>query len=261
MPELPDVEIFRRRLAHGGLNRRIDRVQVTDPSAVEGISRQRLGQRLRGHRLTSTRRHGKHLFASIDDGGWLVMHFGMTGFLECRPSTDDPTGHVRAVLHLDDGSRLVYDDQRRLGFIALTEDVSDYIAGHRLGPDALDVGFTDLRDTLRSRRGAVKPALMDQEAIAGIGNIYSDEILFQARVHPRAAAAGLSDASYHRLHRQVRRVLTMAADRNADPDRMPRSWLLPHRQDGLPCPRGRGTVCKISISGRGAFYCTECQAL
>jgi formamidopyrimidine-DNA glycosylase len=102
---------------------------------------------------------------------------------------------------------------------------------------------------------------MDQEAIAGIGNIYSDEILFQARVHPRAAAAGLSDASYHRLHRQVRRVLTMAADRNADPDRMPRSWLLPHRQDGLPCPRGRGTVCKISISGRGAFYCTECQAL
>jgi formamidopyrimidine-DNA glycosylase len=88
MPELPDVEIFRRRLAHGGLNRPIDRVQVTDPSAVEGISRQRLGQRLRGHRLTS----------------------------------------------IDDGSRLVYDDQRRLGFIALTEDVSDYIAGHRLGP-------------------------------------------------------------------------------------------------------------------------------
>jgi formamidopyrimidine-DNA glycosylase len=262
VPELPDVEVFRRRLQRDCLGRRVDRLRLPDPNLLRDVSSSRLGKALRGHTLSRTRRHGKHLFASIDDGAWLVLHFGMTGFLEWRPDSrrEDPA-HLRMVLQFADGSRMVYDDMRRLGFVSLTDDVAHYVTEHGLGPDALDVGYVDLRDTLRSRRGAVKAALMDQEAIAGIGNIYADEILFHARLHPRAPAARLEDASYRRLYRQTRRVLRLAADRGADPTKMPDTWLLPHRTDGTPCPRGNGTLRRIAMSGRGAFYCPQCQPL
>lgn len=261
MPELPDVEVFRRRLERDCLGRRIDRVRVSDPTLLREVSRNRLETTLRGQELRGTRRHGKHLFAAVDDG-WLVLHFGMTGFLEWRPgSEDDGPGHLRAALCFEDGSRMVYDDQRRLGFVSLTDNVSGYIEEHGLGPDALDLGPADLREILRARRGGIKAALMDQGAVAGVGNIYSDEILFHARLHPRTPAARLDGAAYRRLHRQTRRVLQMAADRGADPARLPDTWLLPHREDGAPCPRGRGTVRRISMSGRGAFYCPECQPL
>jgi formamidopyrimidine-DNA glycosylase len=101
---------------------------------------------------------------------------------------------------------------------------------------------------------------MDQALLAGIGNIYSDEILFRARVDPRRAASRLDDASLRRLHRQIGRVLRMATDRDADPERFPRSWLLPHREDGAACPRRNGEIRKYRIAGRGAFYCPGCQS-
>jgi formamidopyrimidine-DNA glycosylase len=259
VPELPDVEVFRRRLAASGLRRRIDRVDVRDSRLLRKVQRERLRRALEGRRLSSTRRHGKHLFVRITGEGWLVMHFGMTGRLDhVRKDERDPP-HTRLSLHFVDGSAVHLVDQRRLGFVTLTDDPDRYADDERLGPDAVSLGLAEFRDAVRSYRGAVKAALMEQSVMAGIGNIYSDEILFHARIDPRDKTAALDDRALQRLHRQTGRVLGLAADRGADPERVPSTWLLPHREDGVSCPRGRGTVRKIKLAGRGAFYCPECQ--
>jgi formamidopyrimidine-DNA glycosylase len=259
MPELPDVEAFRRHLDATSLHRRVERVRVHDTAALQGLSRQRLQRALAGRRLRRSHRHGKHLFGALTGGGWLVMHFGMTGRLEYDEGGDRPPRHTRLTVQFADGSRLAFVDQRKLGFVSLARDVEEFVAAERLGPDALDLSLTGLRDLLRTRRGSVKSALMNQAAVAGIGNVYSDEICFQARLDPRTPATSLQDTAVRRLHRRLGGVLHTAADRGADPARVPRGWLLAHREDGAPCPRGNGTVRKISMSGRGAFYCPSCQ--
>jgi formamidopyrimidine-DNA glycosylase len=260
VPELPDVEVYRRRLEHSGLHRRIDRVRVGDSTVLRAVSRQRLVRALNGRELVRCGRHGKHLFAETAEGEvTLVMHFGMTGLLEVdrRPEQADP--HERFVLDFEDGCSLMFIDQRRLGFVTVVDDVDAYIREHDLGPDAMTLEPRDLRGLLRGYRGGVKALLMDQSLVAGIGNIYSDEILFQARIGPRRPAASLDEAAVRRLHRQMRRVLRVAADRGADPEHVPESWLLRHREDGAPCPRGDGEIRKVRLGGRGAFLCPSCQ--
>jgi formamidopyrimidine-DNA glycosylase len=259
MPELPDVEVFRRHLASHGLHRPIARVEVVDPYLLRDTSRQRLGRALKRAELVGTRRHGKHLFAETSRGGSLVLHFGMTGFLQHCGKEEPRPQHTRFVLHFDDGSQLAFADQRKLGFVSYTADAEAFVDARDLGEDALRLSQPALRELLRSRRGALKSALMDQSLISGIGNIYSDEILFQAKLNPKLGAADLDAAGYRRLHRQLCRVLQLAADRGADPARLPRSWLLLHREDGAPCPRNNGQVRKFRMSGRGGFYCPSCQ--
>ncbi|HET7385315.1 MAG TPA: DNA-formamidopyrimidine glycosylase family protein [Nocardioidaceae bacterium] len=260
MPELPDVETFRRRLVGSSLHRKIEHVRVLDAQVVQGRSGRSLAQVLRGEQMEKTSRRGKQMFVSVSDGRWLVMHFGMTGFVE-PASCDDPLPrHARVVFELGGDRRLCFVDQRKLGFLAVVDDLEKHCQSEGLGPDALNVSRDD--DVARlcgSSRARVKSLLMDQEAIAGIGNIYSDEILFQAHIDPRRKAGDLDENDVKRLHRQMRRVLGMAIDRHADPDELPRGWLLHHRDDGTPCTRGNGHIRRFSASGRGAFLCPECQ--
>jgi len=259
MPELPDVEVYRRRLAHAGLHRPIDRVRVRDSTVLRGFSSQRVTRALRGHRLVDTSRRGKHLCAAMSDPATLVMHFGMTGVLQVHDRLHEPGPHERRAVEFRDGGVLSIVDQRKLGFVTVVDDVTAYCHDHDLGPDALALGLGDLRALLRGYRGGVKSLLMEQSSIAGIGNIYSDEIVFQARIDPRRPAASLDDAAVRRLHRQMSRVLRLAADRGADPSRFPEGWLLRHRQHHAPCPRGNGQIQKIRLGGRGAYYCPACQ--
>lgn len=259
MPELPDVEVFRRRLARAGLHRPIARVEVPDSTVLRGVSRQRFSRALRSKQLTTTCRHGKYLYAGIEGGGFLVLHFGMTGYLEPRDSSGPRASHTRLVLNFKDGSQMSYVDSRRLGKATVVDRVGDHVADEDLGPDAFSLGYADLRSLLHQSRGSVKATLMDQSRVAGIGNIYSDEILFQARIGPKRPANTLDDTEVRRLHRQTRRVLELAIDRKADPERLPDGWLLRHREDGVTCPRGNGTVTYFKGSGRGAYYCPACQ--
>jgi formamidopyrimidine-DNA glycosylase len=259
MPELPDVEVYRRRLAQGGLHRAIAKVQVRDRTVMRGVDGAGLARALRGRALVGTGRRGKHLFAETSDQTTLVMHFGMTGVLQVDGQPSMPASYERLVLELADGGTLSLADPRRLGFVTVVEDVAAYCRQHDLGPDALDLGVGDLRALLRGHRGGLKAVLMDQSLVAGIGNIYSDEILFQARLDPRRPASGLDDAEVRRLHRQLLRVLQLAADRGADPSSFPAGWLLQHREDGTSCPRGHGEIRKVRLGGRGAYYCPACQ--
>jgi formamidopyrimidine-DNA glycosylase len=257
MPELPDVEIFRRTVAGSSLHRRVVRVRVLDEYVVRGRGGRSLGAKLRGASLESTARHGKQLFVTLSSGSFLVMHFGMTGYV----STDEePPRFTRVVLHFEHGRPLAFVDMRKLGFLAVVDDLEKHCRESRLGPDALSVSSSELRKLCRGWRGGVKALLMEQEALAGIGNIYSDEILFQARIHPRRRADQLSDAETRRLHRQLGRVLETAIERHVDPRQVPRGWLLRHREDGTTCPRGNGVIERITAVGRSSYVCPQCQS-
>jgi formamidopyrimidine-DNA glycosylase len=259
MPELPDVEVFRRYLAATSLHERITGVEVCDSRVLDGISRRRLKHGLEGRTLESADRHGKCLFALLDETGVLALHFGMTGFLKYFKNPEAETDHPRVILRFRSGYRLVYDSQRLLGSVALIPDRAAFIRRKELGADALSVSFDEFASILDRRRGSVKSALMNQKLLAGIGNVYSDEILFQARMHPKAGLEGLRRDSLQRLHEAMGRVLKTAIDCRADPRKMPDGFLLPHRGGGDPCPRCGGPIESIRISGRSAYYCPSCQ--
>jgi formamidopyrimidine-DNA glycosylase len=260
MPELPDVEVFRRYLNATSLHQTIERVRVQDKRLLEGISTARLSKELTGRELEQTRRHGKHLLVKTGGPVWLALHFGMTGFLRYFKKTSKQPDHVRLTIEFENGFRLVFDNQRRLGRIALASDPDRFVADNQLGPDALEgIDPDGLRKLVGSSRARVKAALMDQKKLAGIGNVYSDEILFQAEIHPERKSNRLTRQEVGGLYRGMRRVLKTAIDVGADPDRLPRSYLIPRRQEGASCPRCGDAIALISFSGRSAYHCPSCQ--
>jgi len=265
MPELPDVELYKQRLDRAGLNRRIDHVVVTEPRVLRDITPRSLDTRLRDVAMRSTRRHGKHLFAATDAGFWLEMHFGMTGSLELYADSESAPAFERVRLDFNDGGRLAYTNRRLLGHIGIVDDPDAFIVKQDLGIDALDpvLSPTAFATLITRRRGAIKSALMDQSLIAGIGNIYSDEILFQARIHPKRPANRLTEDEQSRLYAALQGVLKTAIAAGAGSeqllDKLPGNFLLPHREPGASCPRCAADLKTLRTSGRTAYFCPRCQ--
>lgn len=266
MPELPDVEMFRRLLTSTSLRRKIARVSGADRRLVAPVSPRTFAAKLAGQRFVSARRHGKYLFARLDKGGWLALHFGMTGSLDYVRRRAEVPRFSRIKFEFTDGSRLVFADKRRLGHLRVIEDPGAFIASQKLGPDALARGLrvAAFRSAIAGRKCNVKSALMDQTAIAGVGNIYADEILYQARINPRRTAAALDDEEIARLFRQMRRVFKAAIARRAGSERflerLPASYLLPHRVKGGRCPRCGKALRTMKVGGRTGYYCARCQS-
>ena len=267
MPELPDVENDRRLLDRQARRKVIRAVEVTDDRTLRKLSQAEFKRRTVGRRILSSRRHGKHLLVALDKGGWITLHFGMTGALvPCAPQGEAPA-FTRLRLELSGGGSLCYTDPRRLGHIGLAEDADQFIAAEKLGPDALDPKLTlaRFRALVEAARGNAKSVLMDQSRIAGIGNSYGDEILFQARLHPELPIRHLDAADVTRLYRAMRRVLKEAITRGAGSenfvDHLPASYLLRHRHPGGRCPHCGGPIALLRIGGRAAYYCPHCQPL
>mgnify|MGYP003571175213 CR=1 FL=1 len=261
MPELPDVETRRRYIDATALHQKIKSAVVNAPRMLKGISAKDLISALKSHAFSETGRHGKFLFVRFDDKAWLVLHFGMSGTLAYTKDESAVPEGARLRIDFANGYHLAGIWQRRLGRIGLTVDPATFVKQEGLGPDAMTPGIdlSTFKRMLGGRRGSVKPALMDQKFIAGIGNIYSDEMLFQAGLDPRHAADGLDDDQLADLHRAMRHVLRIAIERQADPGRMPHSWLLPQRRKGGVCPRCGTPLRQIKVSGRTAHLCPQCQ--
>ncbi len=261
MPELPDVEVWRKYVDATALHHEITNIEIRAPDMLVGISPRLLAARMRDNRLEVTKRHGKYLFIGLNNGFWLTLHFGMTGRLSYFKHSRTIPAHTRLFIAFSNGFHLAYDCQRKLGRIALTVNPDTFVRQQGLGVDALDPDLTvdTLVRLLRKRHGAIKAILMDQHLIAGIGNLYADEILFQAHIHPQCCAGELNDHSLHKVFRAMRRVLQMAIERGADPDRLPASWLLLSRHRGGACPRCRAGLSRIKVSGRTSYVCPRCQ--
>lgn len=265
MPELPEVEIFKRHVDATSRGRRVSGVVVRDRKMIGKLSPAQLQARLKGVRLAASRRHGKYLLIGLGKAGWLALHFGMNGALRHFGKPGDDPAYDRLRLDLGAGHHLAYVNPRRIGRVALVADADAFIADEGLGPDALDGRFreSDFARALAAHRRDIKSALMDQSIIAGIGNLYSDEILFQARLHPRRRADRLEAAEVKRLFAKMRRVLRSAVRCGAGSEqmleRLPKDFLLPERRRGGRCPACGGAVATLKLGGRTAYYCPRCQ--
>jgi formamidopyrimidine-DNA glycosylase len=259
MPELPDVECLRRYVDATSLHQTIDDMAVDAPRMLKETSAENLRATLQGKAFRGTARHGKHLLIDVADGPWLMLHFGMTGRLDYARQDGAPPEHTRLQIRFENGYRLAGIWQRRLGEITIAADPASFAEARELGPDALDLELDAFKALFEKRRGTIKSALMDQRFIAGLGNVYTDEILFHARIDPRRRAGHLANAELGELHRALLHVLRLAIERQADPDELPDSWLLPHRSTEARCPRCGARIEKVETAGRTGYRCPKCQ--
>jgi formamidopyrimidine-DNA glycosylase len=259
MPELPEVEIFKRYLDSTSLRQRITNVEVQDSYVLKRVSASELSRRLKGRRFENSQRHGKHLFVRAGDELWLRLHFGMTGSLEYLKRDEVPPKTARVIFRFANGCQLAFDDQRKFGEVELIEDFDEFLRTRGLGPDALEISLSQFEAIFGKHRGAVKAILLNQQLIAGIGNLYADEILFRTRVHPATKAGKLRNKDLTRLFRATRNVLEKAIALKTDFNRLPKSWLLTHREKRGRCPRCGRALKSATIGGRTSWFCAHCQ--
>ena len=269
MPELPEVETFKRYLDSTSLHQRIANVDVQDSYVLKCVSARELARCLKGRRFEKSYRHGKHLFVRASDDPpsqrlrrtslWLRLHFGMTGSLEYLKDDEVAPKTARVIFRFANSCRLAFDDQRKFGEVELIEDVDEFLRTRGLGPDALQISFSQFKAILGKHRGAVKAILLNQRLIGGIGNLYADEILFRARMHPATEAARLRDRDLMRLFRATHYVLVKAIALKTDFNRLPKSWLLMRRGKTGRCPRCGRALKSATIGGRTSWFCVHCQ--
>lgn len=261
MPELPDVEHMLRRLTRRVVSKRIQGVAIIDTDFV-GFSEQAARSHIKDAIIIDAQRRGKFLLLFLDSGYALVFHMGMTGELYLAAADDALETRDRLCLGLEGGREIRYRTVRKLGRIKLMKgrDPASISILVQLGVEPLSPacsrGF--VRGLFAASRGAVKSLLMAQDKIAGIGNIYADEILFRAGMHPLTRADRVSARQVARIHGAMRRVLQVAA-RDLDTLQRKRSWLINHRARGDSCPRCQGTIRRILIHGRSSYFCPRCQ--
>jgi formamidopyrimidine-DNA glycosylase len=266
MPELPDIEVFRRLVERNCIGLTVSNIDVVDAACLVGTTPASVTRLLKRHTLNGARRHGKVLFLDFGKAGVLTMHFGPAGSLEVVARAAALPPYVRLHVDLSGESRIAFIDRRRIGRVQVASSVEASVAESELGPDALDAAFgvAALAHSLAKTRMPIKLALIDQGRIAGIGNTYSDEILFQARLHPARAARSLETAETRGLMQSIRHVLRTAIA--CDPteaafrERLPPSFLLPQRQPGGHCPRDGTLLERMRLGGRTATFCPKCQA-
>jgi len=262
MPELPDVEGFKKYLDATALHKTIKSIEVENDFVLKGMDVEKFKKVLTGDRFSSSKRHGKFLFIDLMKNGYLVLHFGMTGSLNYYKNPEEQKEHERVIFEFENGYRLGYDNQRMLGQVRVVEDLDQFIKKQNLGPDVLDDSFDyqRFREVMNGRRGLLKTALMNQSILSGIGNEYSDEILFQLQLHPKTRIDDLNDEHYKVLFRTIKDTLAKAIERQHSPTGLPDHFLLSHRNKGEKCPRCGHQIETVSVSGRTAYYCPACQA-
>jgi formamidopyrimidine-DNA glycosylase len=269
VPELPEVETVRSTLEPALVGRRLDRVEISDARLTRPFEPTNVADELEGERIAAVERRGKYLIFRFESGRALLVHLRMTGSFRHAPAGGT---HERAVITLDDGSQLVYRDVRRFGtwLVAEPDELDPYLAA-RLGRDPLERGFgpAALAARLAGRRAPIKAALLDQRVAAGMGNIYADEALWRARIHPLRPAGELEPADVRRLHKGVREALRVGIARQgatlrdySRPDGRRGSMQLEFRvygREGEPCRRCGSPIEKTRAAGRGTWFCPRCQ--
>jgi formamidopyrimidine-DNA glycosylase len=275
MPELPEVETIRLALEPHVVGRTFERVEIDDPRLVRPFEPLAVAAELEGERVAALDRRGKYLIVRFESGRVLLIHLRMTGSLRHASHGqlgEDP--HRRAVVKLDDGSDVAYRDVRRFGTWHLLEpeELDDYLAA-RLGGEPLERTFTAKRlaERLAGRRAPLKAALLDQRTVAGLGNIYVDEALWRARLHPLHEAGTLGTDELARVTRAIREALRAGIRRQgaslrdySQPDgRRGRAQerFRVYGREGEPCLRCGTPIDKIRAGGRGTWYCPNCQRL
>jgi formamidopyrimidine-DNA glycosylase len=272
MPELPEVETIKRQLAPLVEGRRLVAAEIRDERWSDPLTPSELAAALEGRRIEGLTRRGKYLLWNLEDDVFLAQHLRMTGSLLWNPAGEPP--HTRVLIHLEPRARLAITDSRRFGTgqLVLGTDALKAFFDARLGLEPLDERFTPehLRAVAKGRRTPIKAMLLDQRRVAGVGNIYADEALYRARIHPLRRAGELSARQYADLHRGlIEALLAGIGAKGASIDDFRhidgvkgafQDEFLVHRRQGEACARCGGEIVKIVATGRGTYVCEHCQS-
>ena len=267
MPELPEVETIKNELAPHIIGRAVTGITLFWQGIVRQPSVEEFCARLIGQKITGIGRRGKYLIFDLTSGEALIIHLKMSGSLLLKP----PERFTRAILHLDGGTKLFFRDPRKFGAMWLVEDKNTVV--DKLGPEPLEADFTPkiLAQRLSKHTAPIKAVLCDQNFVAGIGNMYADEALFSARIHPLRSGKSLSQQEVERLHRAIRQVLSAAINnKGASVDTYFRpdgqigtahfQFKVAHR-GGEPCPVCGTPIQRLPVRNRGSYFCPKCQPL
>ena len=274
MPELPEVETIRAGLEQRVTGARIVKAELLWPGCVAVPTAEEFVSGIAGKRIERAGRRGKFLVLDLDGGAALTVHLRMTGRFRVPRAGEERGAHLRALLTLDRGDELWFEDQRKFGRLYFTRDTTELAAVlAKLGPEPLEASFTRdaLADLLARRRAQLKPLLLNQSFIAGLGNIYVDEALFRAQLHPLRRSDTLTEAETTALHEAIVHALeqgianrgtTLSDYRDAGGLRgTNRERLQVFRRQGKPCPRCGTPIEKIRVAQRGTHLCPTCQSL
>lgn len=276
MPELPEVETIRRDLAKLVVGRKITAVTVATPSLLRGYSPERLKQRLEGRKITGVQRRAKILIFEFDSGDKLLVHLKMSGRLLYVPADAELAKHTHLIFGLDNGSDLRFVDMRRFGYYKLVEGgvLEDVPELRHLGPEPLAADFSeaDFKSLVKAKSGsrrAIKGLLLDQTFLAGVGNLYADEVLYAARINPTRPVGSIRPAEAVRLYHAIREILAEAIesrgtsfDLYVDAQGQPGAYvqkLQVYGRADQACFKCGATLLKTRVAGRGTNYCPGCQ--
>jgi formamidopyrimidine-DNA glycosylase len=271
VPELPEVETVRRQLAPHLEGRTLQRVDILDPRWTRPVAPAEVAAQLQGHRVRQVGRSGKYLVWELDDETFLLAHLRMTGMFLFDPQIDPP--HTRVRIDLDDGHRLIYVDARRFGTgeVVHGEVARDEFLRARLGVEPMTPEFSAayLRAVTRGRTAPIKSFILDQRRVSGVGNIYADEALFRARIHPLRPAGSLRGGQFEALRDAIEEALQAGIEaKGATIDDFRhldgasgafQDRFLVHLREGRPCVRCGTTIRKLVVGGRGTYVCERCQ--
>ena len=259
MPELPEVELYRRYVAETALNQKIVEIETFNegrmiPSGVEAIREVSLKKQFK-----ETSRIGKFLFLHLEGKYKLLWHFGLTGAPKYYHTTGEMPRHTRILFKFENGYALSFVCPRKFGRLELLENVEEYRKNRKLGVDAMDISEAGFIKAIKGRKPFIKPVLLQQNHFAGVGNWIADEMLFQTQIHPEVRCEALDDQQIMALFHSMRNIISTAIDHESHYQEFPNQYLVINRKKGGTCPRCENDLIRIEVGGRGTFICENCQ--
>ena len=257
MPELSEVETFKKYFDKTSIGHVVKDVKIRDERILK-VPKEVFIKTLKNKKFEESIRHGKYLLIRCEKQ-FLIMHFGMTGDLEYFDNANDEPKYSKVLFEFTNGYFLSYISQRLFGYLDLTTSIEDFLKKKKLGPDAYKMEYDDFKKTLVKRTAIMKSALLNQSIFAGIGNIYSDEILFQSKLNPKRKINTLDENELKELFQNIKKVLQYGIDFKGKLEDYSKDLLIPHRGKHGKCPKCTSTLERYEISGRHGFFCPKCQ--
>ena len=261
MPELPEVNAKQLHFEQCALQQRIAKVDLIDPSYIlKEIAPADFATKLRGRQFVSSYRRGKYFFAALDNGHYVLFHFGMSGRFRYYDAIAEQPKHERFAFVFENGYRLGFDCPRKFARIHYVPSLDGFIARKNLGEDALLISESQFLALAQNRKSTLKGFLLNQKYLAGMGNLYVDEVCWQQGIHPASRIGALPLENLKAMLHNMQDILRQAVALNAEYSAYPESWLWNHRvPDGL-CPKCLSSLEQDKVAGRTTYYCPQCQA-
>lgn len=261
MPELPEVELYRRQFEEVALDKAIVAVDAENEGRMVPGGLDQIREAAVGKSMVETQRIGKYLFIHLSDGGpWLMWHFGLTGSFTYYGDEAMQHRFARIFFRLDNGWTLSFNSMRKFSRLEVTESLEAYQKRKKIGADARAISPEDFAAALQRKSMQLKPALLEQKNFAGVGNWIADEMLLWTGLHPERRCHAVSTEQYHALHAALQEIIQTAIDYGADYEAFPKKYLIRVREDGGHCPRCDQELTRLVVGGRGTYLCTSCQA-